>query len=387
MVRGYYQECRQRLEAALALSGEVPPGARADALSSLGVLVLEFGENDVAEDLHTRAIALYQEAGNLVGLANVYAALGMLAMYCGDYDRSHDLFEHALVPARRSGDRQTLSNVLGSAAIIAAVDGDYALATGLTREGLSLLRESGDVLNVARTFRYLGYYALWDNDLDGAECMAREGLSMLRELGDFDSLMFAQQLLAQIELERKRYQEANAHFCECLDYLGSRQAMGAAECLEGLAGVAAETGLPARAARLLGGAASLRERADTPLPPPRRERYDRTVGAARKGLSDEAFEAALAEGRSWPLEQAIAYGVEPGDAPPVAPDATRASNLTRRELEVLRLVVDGRSNQEIAASLFISPHTAATHVANIMNKVGVDSRTAAAAWAVRQSIA
>jgi DNA-binding NarL/FixJ family response regulator len=61
--------------------------------------------------------------------------------------------------------------------------------------------------------------------------------------------------------------------------------------------------------------------------------------------------------------------------------------LTSREVEVLRLLVDGRSNQEIAAALFITPHTAIRHVANIMNKLGVDSRTAAAAWAIRQGVA
>jgi DNA-binding NarL/FixJ family response regulator len=60
--------------------------------------------------------------------------------------------------------------------------------------------------------------------------------------------------------------------------------------------------------------------------------------------------------------------------------------LTPRELDVLRLLVDGLSNQEIAQHLYISQHTAANHVANIMNKIGVDSRTAAATWAVKQGI-
>jgi DNA-binding CsgD family transcriptional regulator len=54
---------------------------------------------------------------------------------------------------------------------------------------------------------------------------------------------------------------------------------------------------------------------------------------------------------------------------------------------VLRLLVDGRSNQEIAAVLSISPNTVANHVANIMNKLGLDSRTAVVAWAVRHEIA
>jgi ATP/maltotriose-dependent transcriptional regulator MalT len=55
--------------------------------------------------------------------------------------------------------------------------------------------------------------------------------------------------------------------------------------------------------------------------------------------------------------------------------------LTERELEVLRLVAEGRSNREIAGALFISPKTASVHVSNILGKLGVSSRGEAAAKA------
>lgn len=57
--------------------------------------------------------------------------------------------------------------------------------------------------------------------------------------------------------------------------------------------------------------------------------------------------------------------------------------LTGRELDVLRLVTAGRSNREIGAELFISPKTASVHVSNILAKLEVESRTAAAAAAHR----
>ena len=72
-------------------------------------------------------------------------------------------------------------------------------------------------------------------------------------------------------------------------------------------------------------------------------------------------------------------------APPVAPP-DQAAGLTRREVEVLRLLVAGRSNPEIAAALFISPRTATTHVTNILAKLGAQSRTEAAAHAVRHGL-
>jgi DNA-binding NarL/FixJ family response regulator len=71
-------------------------------------------------------------------------------------------------------------------------------------------------------------------------------------------------------------------------------------------------------------------------------------------------------------------GVAPGPGP-----AGLEAHLTPRELEVLRLVAAGRSNQQIAAALFISPKTASVHVSNILAKLGVHSRVEAAATAHR----
>ena len=69
----------------------------------------------------------------------------------------------------------------------------------------------------------------------------------------------------------------------------------------------------------------------------------------------------------------------------VAP-ASPGTDLTPRELEVLRLLADGCSDQEIARVLFVSPRTASTHVASIRGKLGVGSRAAAAAHAVRHRL-
>jgi pimeloyl-ACP methyl ester carboxylesterase/DNA-binding CsgD family transcriptional regulator len=67
------------------------------------------------------------------------------------------------------------------------------------------------------------------------------------------------------------------------------------------------------------------------------------------------------------------------DAAPV--EANGDSPLTRRETEVLRLVASGLSNREIASSLVLSEHTVHRHVANILAKLGVPSRAAAASFA------
>ena len=67
-------------------------------------------------------------------------------------------------------------------------------------------------------------------------------------------------------------------------------------------------------------------------------------------------------------------------------DGDPMSELTTRELEVLRLVATGKPNKEIAAELAISERTARTHVSRILGKLGLSSRTQAALWAVREGL-
>jgi DNA-binding NarL/FixJ family response regulator len=66
---------------------------------------------------------------------------------------------------------------------------------------------------------------------------------------------------------------------------------------------------------------------------------------------------------------------------------TGPTALTAREREVLVLVAAGRSNREVARALAISERTAQTHTSNLMAKLGLQSRTQAALWAVRNGIA
>jgi DNA-binding CsgD family transcriptional regulator/ArsR family metal-binding transcriptional regulator len=62
------------------------------------------------------------------------------------------------------------------------------------------------------------------------------------------------------------------------------------------------------------------------------------------------------------------------------------TDLTGREIEVLRLIAKGETNTEISDSLSISPHTVKSHVIHIFNKLGVNDRTQAAVWATRHKL-
>jgi DNA-binding CsgD family transcriptional regulator len=70
----------------------------------------------------------------------------------------------------------------------------------------------------------------------------------------------------------------------------------------------------------------------------------------------------------------------------VPPRLSRPDGLTSRELDVLRLVVEGRSSREIAQTLVLSEYTVARHLTHIFTKLGVENRAGAAAHALRHGL-
>jgi DNA-binding NarL/FixJ family response regulator len=101
------------------------------------------------------------------------------------------------------------------------------------------------------------------------------------------------------------------------------------------------------------------------------------------------IESLAARARVTLLKEGIA-ATDPADASDGNSDATSAPpgvvdpfGLTRRERDVLALLATGRTNRQIAASLFIAESTAGVHVSNILGKLGVDNRVEAAAIAHR----
>jgi LuxR family transcriptional regulator, maltose regulon positive regulatory protein len=117
-----------------------------------------------------------------------------------------------------------------------------------------------------------------------------------------------------------------------------------------------------------------------------RSRLDLARVLAALGRSDPAAEQARVAHQALARMQADREA-QPADAltselgDPASAEAT--SVLTPRELDVLKLVAQGLSNTGIAQRLILSEHTVHRHLANILHKLGLSSRAAAAAWGVR----
>jgi two-component system, NarL family, response regulator DegU len=71
---------------------------------------------------------------------------------------------------------------------------------------------------------------------------------------------------------------------------------------------------------------------------------------------------------------------------PVEAPEEQAADLTTREVEILRLVAEGKENSQIAGELYISPKTVKNHVANILGKLSIENRVQAAVFAIRTGI-
>jgi ATP/maltotriose-dependent transcriptional regulator MalT len=108
------------------------------------------------------------------------------------------------------------------------------------------------------------------------------------------------------------------------------------------------------------------------------------LGRALRSLGDErsaapelaAARRAFADAGARPSEREAAGLVSP----------TTPGGLSRREIDVLRLVAAGKSNQHIAEALVLSEKTVARHMSNIFTKLDVTSRTAAAAYAFEHHV-
>jgi two-component system NarL family response regulator len=73
-------------------------------------------------------------------------------------------------------------------------------------------------------------------------------------------------------------------------------------------------------------------------------------------------------------------------AGPTATERNPRAELSERELDVLRLIANGKDNADIARELHISPKTVKNHISNILMKLGIDNRIQAAVYAVRSGI-
>jgi DNA-binding CsgD family transcriptional regulator len=226
-------------------------------------------------------------------------------------------------------------------------------------------------------------------DLQRARRLVEESLSVRRMAGTRFGIAHSLGLLGQVALAEGRHAEARACLVESLQLhhdVGDRFELAAS--LEWLAALAAAQAQPQHALHLAGAAAALREAAGNPLSPMDRMDLERWLIPVEEAPAGIDVATAWTFGRTMSVDAAVALAAA---GPPLASQTMRdkrqrMGGLSIREQAVTELVARGFTNRQIAAELTLSERTAEWHVANILGKLGMDSRSQVAAWAVQQRV-
>jgi len=349
--RGEPREGQQWLEAALADGSAVPPETRVDALFTASALAQVRGDFSRSTALSEKGLALARAHGYIFGQARALLALGITAEWQGDLDLAATRYEasRGLMESLEGAGRLPHWTLLPVAnlADVALLRGDPASAAALAEEAVGGWREAGYLWGLAQA-------------LGTAAAAASERGDQVRAARLYDETLTL--------------------------WLDSDDGRGIAGTLAGIAGVANRRGQSERAARLLGAAWGVAESLGV--------RYlahhvhaERVLAATRSHLDDLTFDTAWTEGQALSIEQAIAEARRLLAAPAAASLSDWSSpRLSPRELDVMRLLVAGQHDREIAAALRVSPRTVQTHVASLFAKFGVNSRVEVTAIAVRRGL-
>jgi predicted ATPase/DNA-binding CsgD family transcriptional regulator len=358
---GHLREGRRWLERALAHGDTAPAFVRAQALEGAGFLAQSQGDDEHAVAHLERGLALFREIDDPKGIASTLYSLGVAAEDRGAYDQAANFLTESAARSEELGDHRTKTFAILHLGIVAYGRGDLKTAVVESETGILLARAI-------------------DSTLGGI-------------LGTF--------CLALVASDRGEFAHAAACYREIVDWLDAAGVFGdlwprrsgdsVSRILAAVATLAVGCGLMEQAARLFGAAAADYVSIGQEPALPERVQFERATSVARGWLGDSSFEAAWATGQVMtPVEaradvedvlttaSECAAGLE---ASPVV-----VAGLTPREQEVLRLLVEGRTDKEIGAMLSISPHTVTGHVARILAKLDVPNRTAAVNYAVRHNL-
>jgi non-specific serine/threonine protein kinase len=360
VLRSYRSEGRAWLERALNMPNaeEVPAAIRARAWHGAASLARTQDDRTQAVVFCERGLALYRELDDTLGMAASLNLLGVLARSSGDIAQAVDLCQESLSLFERIGDPSWMALLRCNLGVLAFWQRDLARAESLLEAALSGYRTIGNEWGIAFTLHALGSVVADGGNTHRAAALLLEGLQLARGIGAKESQL---------------------------------------DAIAAIAVLAAATGRKETAARLFAAVDANCEALTYAFEAPEAQRYAAANDKVKRALGTESYGLIQATGLALSLDaagaeaEAEAERITGGASAPQAGGTDNDANsvlgdLTPREIEVLQLLTDGMSDREIGDALYISHRTAMRHVANILAKLGVNSRTAAAALAHRHGI-
>ena len=401
IVWGTFGEGGEWLRSFLALDMTgVPARVQGAATVVRGQLILS-SDPAAAWALGTEGLKLCREADDQYWVAVGLNLLAEIALHTGRIDEAAASADEALAIAQATDDGWNEGYALGTRAAIAARRGKFREAEQLATASVAVMRRIDQQWGAARALLGLGDLARFRNHPGEAHGWYVEALAILREIGARPEIARCLAGLGRVAMDLGAIEQARRHLTRSLRLSHATGArIGVARGLEAFAALTGHEGQPELAVQLAAAAAALREAAG--LPPLSGARVEAYLAPARR-LGDATVARLWASGQALTSEAAVALALDA----PVTPAPSAAlpsgkgltgenpaltvvgryrvaaappSSLTQREYEIAGLVASGLSNKAIAAELSISHTTAARHVANIMAKLGFNSRSQIAAW-------
>ena len=400
--QGYYMQAETLCAEGLRLSRELEDQrGMVTALWMLGRVAYNRSQYAAARTMAQEALALSRQTGDAWGITSSLENLTSVALDEDKYDEARTFGEEYLVLSKRAGDTRATIRMLLILGTVNFSAGDLVSSHAQLTESLVQARALGDERDMAYALLALGWVACFQKEYTAAQALLEEGLMHSRKMGDREALVWWRFGHALVAFEQGDYPLTRTHLEACLEILGQwdyQYKQFVTLCLEMLGEVAVEQGQPAWAAHLWGAAETVRITGPS-IPSILRTTYQQYITTVHARLGEKVFQAALAEGRTMTPEQALtvrasavstASVAEQPEALPTfltSPVSPYPAGLTTREVEVLRLVAQGLTDAQVAEQLIISHRTVTTHLTSIYNKLGVNSRTAAARFAAQHQLA
>ncbi|MGH2558527.1 MAG: LuxR C-terminal-related transcriptional regulator [Thermomicrobiales bacterium] len=390
------------LERILAITPKTDDSAwavqAAHALNTLSTLHHLAGDFSAARRGWEECFARQRALGYRPGQASALSNLAMLATDTGDFVHACDLYEESIRLCRELDDRIRLAKILHNYTIPLGALGRDDESWDVLQEVRDILRDGGEPRLYAFCVNSLGDSAWRRGDATTASQLFEEALPLCRQTGNERAVAVVLLNMRRMALAAHQLHRAADHLVEALSLdqvRGDRRTV--ADLINAQAAVAVASGQAEAGARLIGAADVLLE--ESGIAPEHPEERDRAVAATIAALGKRPAANARAVGRGLPIDRAIDEAIAVAQplptptaiAPPIliSPPSTMPMHtvtLTRRERDVLKLLAEGRSDREIAEALFLSPRTVSTHVSNILGKLDVSTRSAAATYAVRAGL-
>lgn len=388
----------------LALDERVPAGVRVRALLMTAELAFEHQDYQAAARSAHAAVAMcgaYRAACPAAGLR----ILALISLRAGLAEQALDQAARALDAAVAHANiwEQGMAGVTEAAVL--GRTGHLDDARAAYEDALGFL-QGNNGWGIAHAHYGFGRLAMARHDNAGALRHFRAALEVFSELGARTEIARCLAGIGRVAMSELDVPTAAASLARSLELsLAGGQRLGIARGLEAFAALAIILGEDAVSAQLEGAAAAVREAIGSVRTAAAQAQLDGVLVSARQRLGPERAAELLVEGRLLGMHEAVRYALRmaaavaadsaagppagAAAAPAPQPEASQdtGGGLTPRELQIALLIARGLSNRGIAEELFISPATAARHVANIFAKLGLNSRAQVAAWVVGQRTA